>query len=119
MSIDLDLKMSKVMGWEVHEGMYGIFSLYFVVKEPKNITGYTTRGINQDHHNWKPSTNISQAIRVADKAFTKYHILKNGRKCRCFGTHNGCIFKGKAAIIERAICLAIAEIPKESYCQAE
>lgn len=104
----LDKQMSKAMGWEVHEGLYGIFSRYFVVKEPKNITGYTTSGIMQDYYDWKPSANIRQATRVLEKTFESYTIIKSHEGYKCIGARQGCIFEGESKTMEKAICLAIA-----------
>jgi len=69
--------MSKLMGWKVQEGMYGILDRYFVKKDKRTSSGYSISGINQEYNDWKPSKNIVQDLRVAEKIFCKYTIAKS------------------------------------------
>ena len=106
---ELDLTMSRIMKWEVHEGLNGIFDRYFVVKDLKNTTGYTTSGVDQSYYYWSPSTDIKQALRVTDELFSSYSIQKNDKEYSCLGSYRDRVFKGEAETIEKAICLSLSK----------
>jgi len=106
--------MSEAMGWETHEGLYRTFDRYFVVKDSKSLTGYTTSGVDQNYYHWKPSENTKQAIRVAERVFTKYCLTKEDNKSyRCVGTSNNQVFEGRSKTMAKAICMAIVGSLKE------